>query len=115
MPPMKELDKQLIRATIAGTTLAKININRELEPFYRAAAGLAETGKGGTVNKFYDAFKQTDSGQTDSILLRRTLLEVGYRMEFMKEELKQLRGDFDSLNKELEACLRSCSDSLPED
>ncbi len=112
MPQSTEPEKQLIRATVAGTTLPKINIIRELEPFYRAAAGLAETGKGGTINRFYEEFKRIDSGQQESVLLRRTLLEVGFRMEFMKEELRQLQEDFASLNGEIEQCLSACSKGL---
>ncbi len=115
MPQSTESDKQLIKATVAGTTLPKINIYREWEPFYRAAAGLAETGKGGTVNRFYDEFKRIDSGQQESVLLRRTLLEVGFRMEFMKEELRQLQEGFVSLNEDIEHCLSSCSESLKTD
>ncbi len=112
MPPSKADDKQMIKATIAGTPLVKISIEPELEPFYRRAAGLAATGKGGTINKFYEAFKEDDRGQHESILLRRTLLELGYRMEFMKEELRQLQGEFSQINEEIEECFALCSEGL---
>ncbi len=112
MPESNEPDRQLIKATVAGLTLPQINIFREFEPFYRAAAGLAETGKGGTINQFYDEFKRLDVGQGETMLLRRTLLEVGFRMEFREEELRQLRRDFASLNDEVVACLQSCSETV---
>ncbi len=102
------LEKQLITATIAGVVLPKIAVEPELEPFYRRAAGLATTGKGGTINEFYDGFKRIAPSESDAVLLRKTLLDVGYLMEFMKEELVQLRDDFQSLNEEVVNCLETC-------
>ncbi len=101
-------DKQLITATIAGLSLSKIAIVREHEPFYRRAAGYANTGQGGTIDKYYKAFKAINHSESDGIVLRKILLEIAYRSEFMKEELKQLREDGHSLCEEVERCLEEC-------
>ncbi len=101
-------DKQFITATIAGLSFPKIAIDRELEPFYRLAAGYANTGEGGTIDKYYKAFKAINHSESDGIVLRKVLLEIAYRSEFMKEELKQLRVDSNKLCDEVERCLEEC-------
>ncbi len=113
MPSNSKSQEQMITATIAGHRLNKITIVRELEPFYRRAAGLAATGEGGTIDKFYKALQEANRSESEAILLRKTLLEIAYRSEFRLEELRQLGHDFEKLNHELEECLTVCS--LSED
>ncbi len=109
MSSNNKLDKQLITATIVGLSLTKIAIVREHEPFYRRAAGYANTGQGGTIDKYYKAFKAINHSESDAIVLRKILLEIAYRSEFMKEELKQLRENSYKLCDEAERCLEECA------
>ncbi len=107
---MLENDLQRVNLQVAEMQMDPISVRRDLEQYYRRATDLKTSAL--NINTIFLELKRKMVGQGEAVLLRKTLLELGFRYELAKEECLYLNENIEQMNEDLSLYLSESKERL---
>ncbi len=108
----KDLEKVKVNLDVAGVLIDGLRVEGRLEPYYRRS--VSKDPKKITINSLYQALREREPNASDDLVLRKTLVELGYRFEQMKEERQLLSQELSSLAGQVRETLAYCQQKEEE-